>query len=407
MMPEVIVIVDGYSAGRFFAPKFIQLGYQCVHVQSNIAIPQYFANTLNYDHYIENIIYDGDLEGIYRKLNKYKIKILIPGAEIGVELADQLSYGLGLISNNIALSAARRDKGKMIETLSKNGIKTAKYLISGDVDEILFWSNSIEEKPIVLKPLRSMGADLVMFCNSEDEIQKNFKKIICTKTVSGEINEKVLAQSYLEGTQLLVNTVSSGGIHIISDMWECGTPPITNWILPYDFKGSKKVIEYIFNVLDALGISNGPCHSEIIITKNGPILIECGARVMGVFNVEFITQAVGRNQVDMTIKSYLNSEKFISEFLAPYHINNYLFVKFLESRVSGVYKKIKNHNKIKALMSFRNLYLKIKAGDCIKNTIDQLTSPGSITLMNSDKKQLDKDVELFKELEKEMFTLWE
>lgn len=404
-MLEVIAIVDGYSTGRFFAPKLIQLGYQCIHVQSSINLPQYFISTFNPEHYIENIVFQGNLADVYEKLSKYNIKFLFSGAESGVELSDKLSFDLGLVSNGVTLSAARRDKGKMIDALSKKAIKTAKYLVSDKVDEILSWAKNVKEKPIVLKPLRSMGADLVTFCNSDEEICNNFKKIITTKSILNEINTKVLAQSYLNGTQLLVNTVSANGVHIISDIWKCGTPPVTNWILPYNFKESSVVVDYTFNVLNALGISNGPCHSEIMLTEDGPILIECGARVMGCFNAEFIMLAIGRNQVNMTIDSYLNPKEFISKYSKPYHVDKFLFVKFFESQVSGIYKGIKNHDKIKRLASFYDLYLKIKPGDSIKRTIDQFTSPGSITFMNSDEIQLNRDIKTFMELEKDMFAV--
>ncbi|OGT21822.1 MAG: hypothetical protein A3C55_03880 [Gammaproteobacteria bacterium RIFCSPHIGHO2_02_FULL_42_13] len=404
-MSEIVAIVDGYGIGRFFAPKLNQLGYSCIHIQSTDNIPQYFINTFNPAHYIENIIYHGHLNEIYHQLKKYKIKFLIPGAEIGVELADQLSHNLGLISNGIALSSARRDKGQMIEALSNSGLKTAKYIVSDNINEILGWAIEIKEKPIVLKPLRSLGADLVTFCHSDIDIRNAFNKIINTKTVAYETNQKVLAQSYLKGSQLLINTVSSYGRHTISDMWKCGTPPTTNWILPYHFENSEKVIQYTFDVLDALKISHGPCHAEIMLTQDGPILIECGARVMGVFNPEFIKQATGRNQIEMTLESYLNPKAFISKFSAPYFIHNYLFVKFLESHVNRTYKGIQDYSKLSALNSFHHLYLKIQPGDKIKNTVDQLTSPGSITLMNHNEAQLNKDIEQFLVLEKDMFAV--
>jgi hypothetical protein len=47
---------------------------------------------------------------------------VIPGAETGVELADQLSSRLGLRTNGTAKSIARRNKYYMGETVRATGI---------------------------------------------------------------------------------------------------------------------------------------------------------------------------------------------------------------------------------------------------------------------------------------------
>lgn len=51
----------------------------------------------------------------------FTVIAIIPGAETGVELADQLSYRMGLRSNGIAKSLARRNKYHMGETVRSAG----------------------------------------------------------------------------------------------------------------------------------------------------------------------------------------------------------------------------------------------------------------------------------------------
>lgn len=46
---------------------------------------------------------------------------MIPGAETGVELADQLSHRMGLRSNGVDKSLARRNKYHMGETVRNAG----------------------------------------------------------------------------------------------------------------------------------------------------------------------------------------------------------------------------------------------------------------------------------------------
>ena len=51
----------------------------------------------------------------------FPIKAVIPGAETGVELADQLSHFMGLRSNGIEGSLARRNKYLMGERVRTTG----------------------------------------------------------------------------------------------------------------------------------------------------------------------------------------------------------------------------------------------------------------------------------------------
>jgi len=51
----------------------------------------------------------------------FRLLAVIPGAETGVELADQLSFHLGLRTNGIEKSLARRNKYIMGETVRDAG----------------------------------------------------------------------------------------------------------------------------------------------------------------------------------------------------------------------------------------------------------------------------------------------
>ena len=96
---KIIIIVDGYSNGRFFAPGFKARGYSCVHVQSRTKIPEILMSTFRKDDYLEQFIHLGNIKETLSQLQKYDILCVIPGAETGVELADQLSEKMGLLSN--------------------------------------------------------------------------------------------------------------------------------------------------------------------------------------------------------------------------------------------------------------------------------------------------------------------
>merc|ERR1711871_1638682 len=50
---------------------------------------------------------------------------------------------------------------------------------------------------------------------------------------------------------------------------------------------------YVAKVLDAVGIHFGPSHAEVIVTKDGPCLVEVGARMHGASGPAVMRDATG------------------------------------------------------------------------------------------------------------------
>jgi len=411
MNNKIIVIVDGYSNGRFFPPKLKTRGYSCVHVQSRTKIPKISIPTFHEKDYLEKFIYSGNIKETLSQLQKYNVLYVIPGSEAGVELADQLSEKMGLLSNGTQLSEARRNKFIMIETLKKAGLKTVQHIQSDKAEEILAWARKLNKWPVVIKPLKSVGSELVCFCHTEHEIEVAFKNIMHSETCLRDKNEAVLAQSYLQDDQFEVNAVSFAGKHYISDIWLCKRLIVHNTSVAYNYiqllssKYSEELVNYVFRVLDALGIRYGASHSQVMLEVDGPVIIECAARVMGNIDQDFIAQGTGKSQVDLTIDSYIDSQYFLQEILKPYELKNNLLVKLLFSSDQGKIKSIKYIDEIKQLKSFYSLDLHVKVGSQLKRTVDLYSCPGYVYLLHKNKEVLWEDYQKLVIIEKKMFEV--
>ncbi|MBN1684256.1 MAG: ATP-grasp domain-containing protein [Gammaproteobacteria bacterium] len=412
MKKTIAVIVDGYSGGNTFAARIKKRGIECVHIQSQGKPHKIYTATFCPADYIENIVYRGDLNEIIQKLEKYQVKCVIPGQELGVELADQLSERLGVLSNGTVLSEARRDKYKMIEAVRKHGLKTARQIISNDLEEIYRWVDDLGQWPVVLKPIKSCSTDLLAFCYSKSQVKKAFDRILNNPTYFGIKNEVVLAQSFLKGTEYIVNCVSFEGQHFLSDLWMYkkkyikGAALVYDYVrlLPFEYEHQQVLFEYTKGVLDALGIQYGASHTEVMLTDSGPILVECAARIMGTINQDYIGEAIGSCPAELTIDAYLNPKKFLKEASKPYKLKHYLLIKLMISYVSGTVKSIEHLDEIRKLPSFREIHLKPSPGDIIKKTVDLITSPGLIVLFYDDEKIVLNDHRKIAQLEKTMFT---
>ncbi|WP_155256600.1 hypothetical protein [Salinispora pacifica] len=64
------------------------------------------------------------------------------------------------------------------------------------------------------------------------------------------------------------------------------------------------MLAYVAEVLDALGIRQGPAHTELLVTGDGPRLLDTGARLSGLANPVAVGLATGADQVGLTIDCY-------------------------------------------------------------------------------------------------------
>src|SRR5579872_576839 len=220
---NIIIIVSAYSSGALLAPLFNGRGYSCIHLTTrrewDIARLRAYYNE---EEFVENIILDSDqdLEKIIEELKKYCVKLIVPGCESGVSLADKLSQHFDVPKNDYTKSLARRNKFAMIDAIKNHGLLYADQMKSNNVENIIKWFDSSGFEKIVLKPLSSSSSDGVFYCKNSSEIMNAFSSIYGNKDMYNETNEEVLAQEFLDGDEYIVNTVSRDGFHVISDIWK-------------------------------------------------------------------------------------------------------------------------------------------------------------------------------------------
>lgn len=405
---RLCVVVDGYSTGRFLPSELKKHGVDCVHLQTTKDIPQFFKPSFHPNNFIDNIIHDGDVEKTLSKLSKFDIAFVIPGCDLGIELADILSEKLGLPSNGTQYSRARRNKFEMGEALRDFGVRAVNQIKSANLEEILSWVKELGEWPVVLKPVSSVCSDNVIFCENEDDVISAFERIIDSKNTLGTINTEVLAQEFLSGTEYIVNTVSLEGQHYICDIWRYqkrkmpGYSKIYDFIeaLPFDDRFQNEFGNYIKQVLDALRIQFGACHSEIMMTKNGPVLVEVNARLMGVIIPEVVSKGMQSNHVELTVKSYVEPDNFINIIKKSLSLQKNILIVILISEVEGKIQSVSQMDLIRKLTSFCDMRLSIKKDGPIKKTVDLTSSPGYIFLVHENPEIIEQDYQTIRELEK-------
>ncbi|MCT2385867.1 ATP-grasp domain-containing protein [Erwinia pyrifoliae] len=383
----IVIIVDAYSPTRRLAPEFIRQGYRCARVQSTPEIPDIYKGSFSLDDYCENIIHQGDLAVTLQKVASLNPVAIIAGGEIGVELADILSENLGLASNGTALSAARRHKYTMIERLRSVGLPATRQCLPANGDALRLWHQKTGGR-IVVKPARSAAGEGVHFCDTPEASNAALQAIIGKKNIFSEINQEVVAQEYLCGTEYVVNTVSCQGKHRVTDIWRTTRVSVNGFldmgdsihIMPRHGEIQETLVSYALQVLNAMNIQYGPGHMEIKMCDDGPCLVEIGARIAGGDMPYYAELATGQSQLNWTQLAYTDPEKFHALYDIPYTLNYYFSSVAMLSPCEGILEAYPYKKQISQLESLLEIREYVKPGDRIYHTIDDTTYPMLVLL---------------------------
>ncbi|GLW73265.1 hypothetical protein Kpho02_55640 [Kitasatospora phosalacinea] len=396
--PRTVVLVDAFASARCLAPLFKARGYDCVHLRSTPEIPEAYAASFRPADFTADLAHDGDLARTAEAVAAHGPVALIPGVERAVLLADALTERLGLPTNGTALSAARRDKYRMLETVRAAGVPAASQVLADDLDTLLDWYATAGGR-VVLKPVSSAGSDGVYFCDSAAEVRKAFDALIGTRSALGQRNSTVLAQEYLVGHEYIVNTVSLGGRHRVTDVWKMhhlsanGVPEVAAGaeLLPARGPEQDLLVEHTRQVLDALGIVNGPAHTELKLTPQGPRLVETGARVCGA-DVHVPTgAALGVSQLDRVVDAFVDPERFLDGWEEGYRVLRHARIVNMVSPVAGTLVSYPRMAELEALESFHEVLYRVSPGGRLHRSIDDWTFPLRVYLLNESASAVARD----------------
>jgi len=400
---KLVIIVDAYGPARYFQHYLKKEGYLCAHLLGTPnSLPR--LRLFDLEHYDATLVHGGDfaetvanITALARDLDASLCEIL-PGVEPGVLLADKLSHHFNLNSNGIEKSLARRDKSVMANVLTAARVPIPAYCRTSRLDDVLAFANH-HEWPLVLKPLDSAGTNGVYFCHSKEELKQAFHQVIGVENNMGTINQAVLVQTFLHGKEYMVNTVSCNGKHYVSDIWYADKTRVEGYAQIYNKNHliNSSSVEYdilknyVFTVLEALNIKYGPAHTEVIITPDGPFLVEIASRISGAVDPQFNQACLGTDQIELTLESYLQPEKFLQRINQSYNVKKHGLQIFLSSKKTGKIISMDLAYHLSKIPSVINYSLKSKIGDILLKTFDLSSSPGMVHLVGEDEKALLND----------------
>jgi len=418
---NVVLIVDAYSIGSLIAPAFISRGFDCVHLRSTANVNEFYKPWFRPADFIDDILYSSDAE-LRQALSDYSVQFVLAGCEFGVELAAHLAELFDVTRRNDPRHAIRwRDKFEMHEALQQAGVRSIRHFKSGSLAAIQEWVKEHRILPVVLKPIKSAGSDNIHICTCESEVERAFEAIKSSRNLFLESNEEVLVQQYLDNSdfkselsaskssdvdiEYCVNTVSVDGQHYVSEIirvyrTRIGDSPVHDYnqlMCPVDNADVyARLSDYIFSVLDALGIRQGVGHSELMIVDDEPVLLETAARMPGGIDLSAYTRALGHNQLSLWIDSLVNPQAFLDYRLRPRtRLYFHSSCVFLIARQAGQIKRAPELARWKAIPGVHSI--KIQDEGMLKETVSLENCPGRVFILGHDRAAIQKSIELLRE----------
>ncbi len=213
---------------------------------------------------------------------------------------DQL--GLTGISEETAFNAT--DKARMIKKFQENGVPHPWYYVLYTVSDLWKIKDQLSY-PCISKPIDNSASRGVMIINNEDELENGLNY----SSINGR-SGAVIVEELLIGSEISVEAfVVAGEVHIIqiTDKLTTGSPHFVEIGHNQPSKFIPDQFEEIYDVTKkavlAVGIMNGPAHVEMMVTENGPRLIELGARLGGDFiTTDLVPLSTGIDMLGATIQ---------------------------------------------------------------------------------------------------------
>ena len=278
-------------------------------------------------------------------------------------------------------------------------------LVNSQDDVIAFAKN--HQFPLILKPTNLVKSLLVTKSNNLEELVKNYQKSVSLAVAT--------YQKYAphQTPQLLIEEYLDGKIYSVDAFVDSeGTPKILEQIVDYEtgyeagyndnFHYSRLLPTQLNKAqisdirecaalgVQALNMKNSAAHIEIILTKDGPRIVEIGARNGG-YRERMHGIANGIDILGAGIATILGKPVAITATR-----NHPIAVIELFPKQPGIFSGISNEHQLHSLPSINYVSVKAKPGEYIGKSSDGYKMACIVILSNKDSAQFARDLAFVK-----------
>ena len=277
-MKKLAIIGGGVTAADF-GDACHRLGYEGHY----FTLPDGRVDEKRVDVYHEINIFEKDK--IVEICKKIGIDGVVATTELSVAIAAYVAEQLGLLGLPYEVAQVITDKYRNRECIKNlTDLHSPKYVEAKTLEDI---ENSDVPYPMILKPINLGGKRGITVVNNHNELQSAFDYAIgCFRK---GVTPIIIAEQFLDGgMECSVESITYKGKHTIVQITQKDSSGAPHCVelghhqpAPLSKEIWDKVVRGVSSGLTAVGVNNGPCHTEIKIIGGKVYLIEFNARPGG------------------------------------------------------------------------------------------------------------------------------
>lgn len=240
-----------------------------------------------------------------------------------------VSKELGLVGITEETALKATNKACMREVLKQAGVPIPIFYKASNESEYL---NAVSKfkVPFIVKPADNSGSRGIVKIDDLTDKQSIFDAYNYSKSSSK--NGDIVVEEYMNGPEVSVETITvNGECHVIqiTDKITTGSPHFVEMghtqPSQLDENTKQRISEVAKSANKAIGIANGPSHTEIIVTKEGPKIVEIGARLGGdCITTHLVPLSTGVDMVESCIKIAIGEKPNINATISKGSAIRYL-----------------------------------------------------------------------------------
>lgn len=259
-----------------------------------------------------------DIPKVVEAAKRHKIDgIMTLASDMPMRTVAAVAKEMNLIGIDEQTAINATNKYEMRKALKKGNVPIPLFYKVSSLEELHDCLPNFKGK-FITKPADNSGSRGIYLVDDKSKAEEAF---LYSKTNSR--NGDVVVEEYMEGPEVSVETLTVDGVcHVIqiTDKLTTGAPHFVEMghsqpsQLSQDIKERIKEVAVAAN--KAIGIRNGPSHTEIIVTEDGPKIVELGARLGGdCITTNLVPLSTGIDLVKCCIEISLGEKPLLSTCL--------------------------------------------------------------------------------------------
>ena len=243
---------------------------------------------------------------------------------------------LGLVGISAETAIKATNKADMRRAFREHGVASPKSFKVSSREE---FDETIKQfsDAFIVKPADNSGSRGIFLVDSMEKANEAYEY-----SHAFSRNGDVVVEEFMVGPEVSVELLAVGGeCHVlqVTDKLTTGAPHFVEIGHSQPSRLSADALEKIRTLAKAaakaVGIENGPGHAEIILTKEGPKMVEIGARMGGgCITTHLVPLSTGINMTEATINVALGNQPDVTPTLTRGSAIRFLLPK--KGRITGI-----------------------------------------------------------------------